>query len=370
MSEMRRVETAVVGGGPAGAAAALGLAAAGREVLLIERADAPHHKVCGEFLSIETQTLLCRLGVDPVALGGVPVDRVSVISAARTVTRALPFHAVSLSRYRLDQAILQRASECGAQVKRGLSVRRAAPYKSGWILRCDDGEMIVCQNFVLATGKWGLRGTTDERVSSQVGLKMHFKPNADVRRALERRVELMLFDRSYVGLELIEGGIANLCLLLPKDVVAQIGPGWPALHNYLANVLPSLDDRLSGAEPLSDKPYAVVCPPRGYLHAEQSPAIYHVGDRLAHIPPFTGDGLAVALASAALAVESIRLGRSPAAYLAAARRLTGHAIQFASAVSAVAGSRSGRRVLMAASTCSPGLIDTIVRQTRVPIAPH
>ncbi|MGH6789180.1 MAG: FAD-dependent monooxygenase, partial [Pseudolabrys sp.] len=65
---MTRVETAIVGGGPAGAAAACGLAALGRDVVLIERSDAPHHKVCGEFLSVETQAQLSRFGIDPVKL--------------------------------------------------------------------------------------------------------------------------------------------------------------------------------------------------------------------------------------------------------------------------------------------------------------
>jgi menaquinone-9 beta-reductase len=364
---MMHVETAIVGGGPAGAAVACGVASAGHDVLLVERADAPHHKVCGEFLSIETQTQLHRLGVDPVALGAVPIDRVSIYTATRKLTSALPFRALSLSRHRLDQAILRRASECGAQVKQGVSVRAAAPRDFGWTLQCDDGEMIECRNCVLATGKWGMRGIEDERDSSLVGLKMHFKPAADVRRVLERSVELMLLDDSYVGLELIEQGIANLCLLLPKRVVAEIGPGWQALHDYLVRTLPSLAERLAGAEPLFDRPLAVVCPARGHLHTERGPAVFRVGDRLAHIPPFTGDGLAIALASAALAAEHIRSGRSPAEYLKAARRRTRGSIRLASALSGLAAHRAGRAVLMAAAYM-PGLIETIIRRTRVPIA--
>jgi len=367
---MTRVETVVVGGGPAGAAAACGLAMAGREVLLIERANGPHHKVCGEFLSIETQTQLLWLGIDPIALGAVPIDRVTIYSATRIVTSALPFRAMSLSRRRLDQAILQRASNCGAQVAQGVSVRIAERHRSGWMLRFDDGETIECRNFVLATGKMGLRGIDDERDNSLVGLKMHFKPAARVHQALKRQVELTLLDGSYVGLELIEEGIANLCLLLPKGTVSRIGPGWPALRDYLANSLPHLAERLSGAEPLFDRPIAVVCPTLGHLHAESDLPVYRVGDRLAHIPPYTGDGLAIALASAALAVEHIRLGGSPAEYLVAARHLTGRAIRLASVVSGLAASRTGRTVLMAAAACVPGLVNTIVRRTRVPIMVH
>ena len=51
----------VVGGGPAGAALAIHLATAGREVLLLEKARAPVDKVCGEFLSPESQASLAAM---------------------------------------------------------------------------------------------------------------------------------------------------------------------------------------------------------------------------------------------------------------------------------------------------------------------
>ena len=91
----------------------------------------------------------------------------------------------------------------------------------------------------------------------------------EARRALEGQVELFFLDDSYIGLELIEDGIANLCFVLPRMTVVRLGSGWPALHAYLASALPSLTERLAGAEPLWDKPLAVVCPAGGHLHREQ-----------------------------------------------------------------------------------------------------
>ena len=91
---MRQVETVIVGGGPAGAVTACNLASMGREVVLVERAGAPHHKVCGEFLSIETQAQLQNFGVEPAALGAVPIDHVAVYASARSVTADLPFRAL------------------------------------------------------------------------------------------------------------------------------------------------------------------------------------------------------------------------------------------------------------------------------------
>ena len=363
---MKHAETIIVGGGPAGAATACALAAAGRDVVLIERADAPHHKVCGEFLSVETQMQLRALGVDAAALGAVAIDQVAVYSPTRSVAAALPFRALSLSRFRLDDALLRRAETLGAQIKRGVAVRNVTPDGQGWLVHCDDGAL-RCRNLVLATGKLGVRGIDDTRDGSRVGFKMHLRMPNEARRALAGRVELYFLDRSYAGLELIEDGIANLCLLMPRDLVARLGSGWQQVADHLTRAVPALAGRLVGAQPLWDKPLAVVCPAAGHLHREQGPAVYRIGDRLAHIPPFTGDGLAIALASAAVAAEHIRDGHPPARYLAAARRLTGKPIRFAGLLSGLAATGAGRTALIGAASVAPGLIGGIVRRTRLPL---
>ena len=366
---MSEVETLIIGGGPAGAAAACALATAGREVMLVERSAAPHHKVCGEFLSVETQAQLRGLGVEPLALGAVEIGEVAVYSAAKSVRAALPFRALSLSRHRLDDALLRRAGGCGADVRRGTSVQHVARDDAGWNVRCDDGETIHCRALVLATGKWGVRGMADTRDTSLIGLKMHLRLSPAAQRALEGRVELALLDGGYAGLELIEDGIANLCLVLPRVTVAALPPGWAALRDHLAAAAPHLRERLDGAAPLFDKPLAVVCPGAGHLQREAEGA-YRIGDRLAHIPPFTGDGLAIALGSAALAAGHIRRGEAPAAYLSAARRLTARPVRLASAVSGLAANKVGRSLLMGAAALAPGMIGTLARATRLPLAAH
>jgi flavin-dependent dehydrogenase len=364
---MKRVETLVVGGGPAGAATACGLAVLGREVVLVERSAAPHHKVCGEFLSVETQVRLRRLGVDAVALGAVSIDRVAVFSANRQVAAALPFLAQSLSRYRLDDALLRRAETQGAEVKRNVAVRGVTPVGRGWSVACDDGEVIECRNLVLATGKVGLRGIDDERDTSLVGLKIHLGLAPQAGDMLAGRVELSLFDGGYAGLELVENGVANLCLVLPRDVVARVGTGWPELRVYLSAAQAGLAERLTDAVPLFDRALAVACPTGGYLQSDAATAVFRVGDRIAHIPPFTGDGIAIALTSAALAAEHIRLGQAPAAYLAAARRLVEPSIRFASLISKLGRNRWGSAFLMSAAARAPGLLAMIACRTRLPL---
>jgi len=367
---MTRVETLIIGGGPAGAAAGCALAAGGREVTLIERSAGPHHKVCGEFLSIETQQHLWRLGVDAANLGAVAIEDVAIYAAARATSARLPFRGLSLSRYRLDDALLRRAAACGAKVKRGVAVKELTRDRAGYIARCDDGATIQCRHPVLATGKSAVRGVRDGRDSSLVGLKVHVRLAPTAERALAGRVELALLPGGYAGLEMVEDGVANLCLVLPRVAVARLSPGWPPLQAYLAQNSRHFSERLSGATALWEKPLAVVCPGRSHLHRDEDVAVYRIGDRLAHIPPFTGDGLAIALASAALATAHIERGAPPASYLAAARRLLVRPLRLAGAVAGLAANQLARPLLMEAAVRAPALIGALTRATRLPLAIH
>jgi flavin-dependent dehydrogenase len=362
---MTSVETIIVGGGPAGAAAAIRLAAAGHEALLIERHTEPHHKVCGEFLSTETQDIVRRLDVDLGAQGAVSIDSVSIHAGKRTASAPLPFRALSLSRQRFDAALLDRAKQAGAELKRGVSVQAVTREDDGWSVRCDDGANLKARHLIVATGKHGLRGVSDRRDGSLVGLKMHLRLRSGHEASLARQVELFMLDRAYVGLELVEDGVANLCLVMAREQAAKLGPGWPALRDHLLAAHARLGARLEGAEPQFDKPLAVVCPDGGHIHYESDAAAYRVGDRLAHIPPFTGDGMAIAVASGALAAEHILAGQSPAVYLDAARALTAKPIRLAAMVSRLAASRAGRTFLVSAAALVPGLIAAVTRRTRL-----
>ena len=129
--------------------------------------------MCGEFLSIETQTQLQRLGVDPSALGAVPIEQVAMYSSCLSMTSALPFRALSLSRFRLDDAMLGRA-----QNRRKFETQRGSEVgeldSAGWNVLCETARRSTAA-LVLATGKLGLRGVDDARDRSLVGLKMHLR---------------------------------------------------------------------------------------------------------------------------------------------------------------------------------------------------
>jgi menaquinone-9 beta-reductase len=338
-------------------------------VVLIERSLGAHHKVCGEFISPETQAHLAHLGVGLGSLGAVRIDKVCVLTARRAIAVALPFAGLSLSRLRLDEAILERAEYVGAELWRGVRVLSASHEETAWILRCSAGKSIQCRSLVVATGKSALRGISDQRNSSMVGLKIHLKPSSAARSELAGQVQLFLLDQGYAGLELIEGGIVNLCLVLPANTLARIGRGWGPLRNFLASANPQLAQRLEALSALWEKPLAVVCPRHGHIHRAWPPPrsrFYPVGDRLGHIPPFTGDGLAMALSSAALAVKTLRRDESAATYRCQATQLIAPALRTAGFISRIAATGTGQAILVRAAAQFPDLVRLVVRRTRMP----
>jgi len=356
--------TVIVGGGLAGGYAAALLARAEVRPLVLERASEPLDKVCGEFLSAEAQAYLKDAGLALDGLGAARIDRVRIANGRRLAEARLPFTALGISRRRLDEALLRHAAALGAEVRRGVTVRRLDA--DG--LDTSDGALAAAR-IVLASGKHDVRGAGRESGDADwgmVGFKAYFELDPAQRRTLEGAVEIVMFDGGYAGLQLIEDGRANLCLLVRAGHFAELGHGWPELFARLMTE-PHLARRLTGAQPCEAKPLAIARLPFGFLRrGSVGPRVYPVGDQAAVIPSFTGDGMAIALHSARLAAQAAAAGDGADRYLARLRADLGRPVRLASWLQRRAEIWPGRAVTVAAFACFPPLLAHIARATRVP----
>ena len=312
-------DAVVAGGGLAGSAVAIDLARAGRSVVLLEREAGPHDKVCGEFLSFEAGHYLARLGIAPEALGAVPLSAVRLVQGHRPVRAKLPFSATSLSRRVLDEALLERAKCASADVRRGVRVKSLEPENGHWRASVDLGEPIMARAAFLATGKHDLKDLKrgPGRQGDLIGFKMYWRLSPEQARDLDGHVELALFPGGYAGLQPVEGGRANLCLLVRRREFADLENSWEALLAKIKATCPHLAQRLEGAEPALAKPLAISSIPYGYVFdgadGDTIP-LWRLGDRAAVIPSFSGDGMSIALHSARLAAHHFLAGSTPHAF--------------------------------------------------------
>jgi flavin-dependent dehydrogenase len=358
-------EALVIGGGPAGAALATLLARGGETVTLVEREAGPHDKVCGEFISGEAAGYLRGLGLDLVGLGAVHVDRVRLAARGKPAETRLPFLAFSLSRRRLDEALLELAADAGVELIRGHRVRGLERAGGRWRAAIDGGSAVEAETAFLATGKHDLKGLRRPAGvhGDLVGFKMHLRLDPAQAAALDGAVELHLFPGGYAGLEPIEDGLANLCLVADRHALSR--PAFPGLLETIRGACPSLDHRLRRAESLWPRPLAISAIPYGHV-ATAEDGLWRLGDQAAVIPSFAGDGLGIALHSAHAAAVAWLAGESAAAFQRRLAADLGPRVKAAALLSRLLVQSWAQGVAVGLARLRPQLLSAAAASTRIP----
>ena len=313
-------DVVVVGAGLSGSGIAAALAQRGWDVLLIERDRFPRHKVCGEFLSPEAQHSLQTLGVlgDVAALGPVPLHGAAITTpGGATLEMALPADAWGLSRHALDARLATAVERCGGEVWQGASVTHTTQdgdaYRIQVRLSAELGRMQTCsiqaRAVIMACGRHSsdalpprntAQGADKRGWRNCVGLKVHYQNVL-----MDPRVELYLFPGGYVGINPVEGGRANVCVLITYAAFQAAGKSLPCVLEIVAARHPTFARRLHGACAVAESECAVapVDTQRQPAPWDADSAVACLGDTAAMIPPLAGDGMAMALRSAELCLN-------------------------------------------------------------------
>ena len=160
---MSRVDAVVVGAGPAGAAAAITLARAGRDVVMVDKARFPRDKICGDGLTTGALRLLEGLGLDPASVPSWQAVEDVVVRgpAGHQVSFPLPHgrgtYAAVARRTELDAALVDRARAAGVTVREGHGCTGAAEHADRVVVDVEgpDGPgAIEAPYAVAADGMW------------------------------------------------------------------------------------------------------------------------------------------------------------------------------------------------------------------------
>lgn len=309
---MRRTDPLIIGGGPAGAAAALHLLRAGARPTIIERQKEIGDALCGGFLSWRTLEQLAALGIGEDELGGHAVTALRLFVRDKPFEIPLPDRALGVSRRQLDGLLLAKAEQMGAIVRRGLAVQSLDT--TG--VRLDNGEQVASDSLFLATGKHDLRGFQRPRTAAgddpMLGLRVKLPALPERNNLIAGHIEIHLFDGGYLGMVLQENGTTNACMAVRKSLLVK-AEGKPAtLFMRLAAGRPALADRLTGlvaATPVD----AVAHLPYGWRARDGMPGLFRLGDQAGVIASLAGEGIGLALASAECAVRHWMNGGGAAA---------------------------------------------------------
>lgn len=288
----------VIGGGPAGAAAAIGLARGG-PTMLIEREYHPYHRACAGILGPVAQRLLPKLGVDMDAAGATTSTHLRVISGDRSVRTNLGIRLRGLTRHQLDAELLRAAAASGVRIARGIEAR---DMEAAGAILTSRGRILPSAVFV-ATGRLQNADRTHIVFESVYRLLPH------QRAELSGHVELIAFPSGRATLHMVERDAASLTLIVDNGVMAREWRDYRALMDWLLRTEVHLARRLDGAVRLVDRPASRLCSLNPYRflpgHGEKT---WRVGDQAFAPSPILSDGISTALLSAEMAVRSYRTG--------------------------------------------------------------
>jgi hypothetical protein len=265
MSRTHRPIT-IAGGGLAGLALGVALRERSVPVTLHEAGSYPRHRVCGEFLSGVSDETLERLGIARDLDDAVPLKS----SCWRNDSRQLGEIGVSgrgISRRNLDDRLQKRFTRLGGNL---VTESRLRP-----------GEGVVW-----AAGRV-------RQSSPWIGLKCHV-----MGLELTHDLEMHVGTSGYAGLARIEGGRVNLCGLFHAGSAS--GKGINLLLGCLqAGGLHRLAKRIEEAVPDPES----FCGVAGFRFGRAATASFSIGDAALMIPPFTGNGMSMALEAAEQAIQ-------------------------------------------------------------------
>ena len=291
---MEIVDVAIVGGGPAGSTCAAFCAAAGLRTVLIEREKCPREKVCGDCLNPACWPVLRRLAMleHVRALPHGKLDRVEFIAIdGQKVIVDLPSgdeNEIAIKRSLLDNLLLNRAREIGAEIHEGSIVTALGKTAShNWKID------VVTQTFgarflVGADGRNSTVARLCNLLPRPARERIALQAHVPLPRDFGNRVVLQFLPEGYSGQAPVNETELNLCLVGMPPTISSLRK-WAERHFEIG----------------SDQPWRTITPLTRAPIPSARENLFFIGDAARVIEPFTGEGIYYALRSGELAANAI-----------------------------------------------------------------
>lgn len=291
-------DAAIVGGGLAGLALSIQLRRQGHSVILFEKEQYPFHKVCGEYISLESWDFLNELGVN---LDGIKVPIITKLQVSavngKLLEQPLPLGGFGISRYKLDHTLVQIARAEGVIVSENTKVNDLVFINDEFTITTS----LHTYRAKLVAGSFGKRSNIDikwkrkfslaakNKLNNYIGVKYHIRAKfpADT-------IALHNFQNGYCGIVKIEDGLYNICYLTTADNLQKSKGDIKAMERSVLSQNPHLEKVFAESTIVNATPLTI----SQVSFDKKSQVENHVlmmGDAAGMITPLCGNGMSMAL---------------------------------------------------------------------------
>ncbi|HET7085268.1 MAG TPA: FAD-dependent monooxygenase [Rhizomicrobium sp.] len=354
-------DATIIGAGPAGSAAARLLAQAGWRVALVEKTEFPRRKVCGEFISAPTMTVLetCGIAAPFLAAAGPAVTHIGAWAGkAMLIAPRQQVWGRALGREHLDTLLRDAAIAAGAELFQPAEIMDLR--REGEDYRCllNGGRAITSRMVIAACGSWNSKGVfaaaRDAAPSDLFAFKAHFL-HAALPAGL---MPLLAFPGGYGGLVQSDGGRVSLSCCIRRDALARVRArhGGKAGEAVLAHIMETTKGvRLALESAVPDGHFLSTGPIHPGIRHLRDGNIFFTGNIAGEAHPVIAEGISMAIQSSGLLAKLLISHRSEV-YEREWKRRFAPRIRAASLFAHLAMSGAGRFAGRAVIGAAPGLL--------------
>ncbi len=304
MDDETLYDVAIIGGGLAGLALSIQLAKKGYKTILFEKEQYPFHKVCGEYISMESWSFLESLNL-PLSSFDLPIIKKLIVTSpnGNELHTDLDLGGFGISRYFLDNELKRIAIENNALVYEKCKVDDVVYKKELFFVYTSDGvftSKVCCGSFGKRSKldiKWKRPFITSRisKLNNYIGVKYHIRTNlpADT-------IALHNFEHGYCGVSKVEGDKYCLCYLTNAYNLSKNNNSISKLEENILYQNRHLKELFTSSEKLFDAPVTI-----SQISFSAKEQVYNhvllLGDAAGMITPLCGNGMSMALHSSKIA---------------------------------------------------------------------
>ncbi|MEP7165383.1 MAG: NAD(P)/FAD-dependent oxidoreductase [Ferruginibacter sp.] len=301
-------DCAIIGGGLAGLTLAIQLAKQDHKIILFEKEQYPFHKVCGEYISMESWDFLERLGLSLRNMNLPRINKLMVSAPGGAVLNEdLPLGGFGISRYKIDNDLKNIAKQEGVTILENCKAEEAVLVNDIFYIQTSSGKFksrSCCGSFGKRSNldiKWkrSFIHKANNKLNNYIGVKYHIQTSF-----ADDSIALHNFKNGYCGISRIEDDKYCLCYLTNAANLKNSGNSIEQMEKNILGKNPFLKNIFENSSKLYSQPLSI-----SQVSFQQKTQVENnillVGDAAGMITPLCGNGMSMAMHGSKIAAGAV-----------------------------------------------------------------